>query len=96
MVLLSFPIGLLVRDRAIAYLAYIGLFNFVFTFQTAELLRAWVNGDRSAFGQDSSGLPYGLVNLIIFTVGIGLVTLGRKLAQRRRTKAAQAVDLARS
>jgi hypothetical protein len=55
----------------------------------------WVRGSTAAFPAevtDFDALPYGIVNLLIFAVGLGLVWLGHRLGSRRREP--QAVDLA--
>jgi hypothetical protein len=90
MLLLPLPLGYLLRDRLVAVVAYIAAFSFVFTFQTMTLLRAWVGGDRTAFAADPNSLEwsYGLVNLIFFGAGLGLVALGHRLRARRRARPA--------
>jgi hypothetical protein len=97
MVLVAFPLGFFLRNRMAAYVAYIAVYSFVFTFQTAELVREWVGGDYSAFPKDptSAPWPYALVNLVIYSVGLGLVTLGHKQGAKRRRKTLQPVDLGR-
>lgn len=96
MLLVPLPLGYLVRSRLVAYLAYVGVHSFIFTFQTMTLTRAWVGGDTAAFDRDPNAAPwsYGVVNLAIYGVGLGLVALGHRLAQRRRQKQAIGVDLA--
>jgi len=81
MVLAPFPLGFAVRNRTAAYLAYIALHAFVFTFQSLMLLIDWVGGSQAAFGphpnaSDSNVLSYGVLNLVIYLVGLGLVWLG--------------------
>ena len=96
-VLVTFPLGFFVRNRMAAYVAFIAVHSFVFSFQNTELLREWTGGDYSAFPKDSDTAPwsYALVNIIIYAAGFGLVTLGHTLAARRRRKTAQSVDIAR-
>jgi hypothetical protein len=96
LVLAAFPLGFFIRNRTGAFLAYVALHSFVFTFQTMNLTLAWVGGDYSAFAKDPNAVPwdYGLVNLVIYAVGLGLVTLGYTLAAKRRRKNTVAVDLA--
>jgi hypothetical protein len=96
MVLAPFPIGYFVRARIAAYLIYVALHSFVFVIQTASLILEWAGGDSSAFGAYPKGdaLSYGLVNLVIYGLGLGLVTLGHWLRARRETRRGAPVDLA--
>ena len=102
MVLAALPLGWLVRHRLAAFVVYLAGFNFLFTFQSVKLITEWAAGDKSAFGpfpKASSGeaWSYGIVNLIFFAVGLGLlvagVYLGARLRSRRpdRTPAAERV-----
>ena len=86
MLLAPFPIGYFIRNRMAAYLAYIALHSFVFTFQSTTLLKEWTGGDYSAYVKNPAAVDwsYGLVNLLIFAAGLGLVTLGSWLSARRR------------
>jgi hypothetical protein len=95
-VLLAFPLGLALRSRTAAYLAYIAVHSFVFTFQSLVLLRAWTGGDTSAFpaGADTVPWSYGLVNAVIYAAGLGLVALGHRVRSRRAARPEQAADLA--
>lgn len=91
MVLAPFPIGFFVRNRLAAFVAYVALHSFVFTFQTLNLILEWAGGSPEAFGtypRSSFGnvLSYGVVNLVIYGVGLGLVYLGSRLAARRRSR----------
>jgi hypothetical protein len=90
MLLVPFPLGYLIRRRLAAYLAYVGVHSFVFTFQTMTLTRAWVGGDTSAFARDPRSFEwsYALVNLAIYAAGLGLVALGGRLGDRRRRRVA--------
>ncbi|HEU4421767.1 MAG TPA: hypothetical protein VFR67_04405 [Pilimelia sp.] len=96
MVLVPFPLGYLMRNRLAAFVTYIAVHSFIFTYQTLELTREWVGGSTEAFAKDpgTPALPYALVNAIIFSAGLGLVWLGHRLASRRRAKTAAHVDLA--
>jgi hypothetical protein len=93
--LVAVPTGYFVRDRLVAVLTFVALHSFVFTFQCMQLTREWVGGDTSAFPKSSSTVPwaYGLVNLVIYGGGVGLVLLGNHLATRRRRRNAEAVEL---
>jgi hypothetical protein len=93
-VVLPFPLGWFVRHRLAAYVIYLAAFNFLFTFQSVLLITKWVGGSKNAFGgfpkADSGDVyGYGLVNLLLFAVGLGLLTLGSYLATRRRTRQLQ-------
>jgi hypothetical protein len=95
MLLVAFPIGFFVRNRLAAFVTYIAIHSFVFTFQTMELLREWVRGSTAAFPAEVhnfDAFPYGIVNLLIFAAGLGLVWLGHRLGSKRRKP--QTVDLA--
>ena len=96
MLLAPLPIGYFIRNRMAAYLAYIALHSFVFTFQSTTLLKEWAGGDYSAYVKNPAAVDwsYGLVNLLIFAAGLGLVTLGSWLSARRRRPAPSAVNLA--
>jgi hypothetical protein len=93
--LIAFPLGYLLRDRLVAVLGYIAVHSFVFSFQSMALTREWVGGDTSAFPKDPGTTPwaYGLINLVIYAAGVGLVILGGRLAARRRRRNADAVEL---
>ena len=86
------PIGFFIRNRMAAYLAYVALHSFVFTFQSTTLLKEWNGGDYSAFVKNPAAVDwsYGLVNLLVFAAGLGLVTLGSWLRARRRRPAPSA------
>lgn len=95
MLLVPLPLGYLVRDRVAAYLAYVAVHSFVFTFQTMTLTRAWVGGETGAFGKDADAVPwsYAAVNAAIYAVGLGLVTLGARMRRRRAAARREGVDI---
>ena len=98
MILVPFPLGFLVRNRLVAFVAYIAVHAFVFSFQTLNLLLEWIGGSEEAFGPypaASTGnvVGYGVVNLAIYAVGLGLVYLGHRLGSRRRERRSGAVHL---
>jgi len=98
MILAPFPIGYFVRNRTAAFIAYLTLHAFVFTFQSTDLVIEWVGGSTTAFGSyphapKSEVWSYGVVNLAILGVGIGLLVLGQRLGNRRRAKTDGAVHL---
>ncbi|MGI5213481.1 hypothetical protein [Plantactinospora sp. CA-290183] len=90
-VLVALPLGLLIRNRLAAYLAFAIAFGHVYTFQTANLVMEWTNGATAAFPADDSTalldgtLSYFAVSTAIYAAGFGLVTLGHWLRNRRRT-----------
>ena len=87
-VLLSFPLGYLVRSHLAANVAYAIAYLWAFTFQTLYLTRMWVGGDVSALSKNPDTLPisYGVVASAIFAVGFGLVALGHRVAARRAAR----------
>ncbi|WP_328988520.1 hypothetical protein OG394_20080 [Kribbella sp. NBC_01245] len=93
-VLLAFPLGFFLHNRTSAYVVYVAIFGYSFTFQTLYLLRAWVGGDHSAFSADPEKLPldYLAVTGAIYAVGFLLITLGHRLGAKRRNRSL-AVDL---
>ena len=86
-VLVALPLGLAIRSRTSAMLAYLSLYLWTYTFQTGYLTRAWVEGDTAAFSRPADlGLEYGLVTGAIGVLGCGLVALGHRVAVRRRDR----------
>jgi hypothetical protein len=95
MLLVPLPVGFFVRNRLVAFVTYIAAHSFVFTFQTMQLILEWVRGSTAAFPAEVTGFdtfPYGIVNLLIFAAGLGLVWLGHRLGSKRRKP--RTVDLA--
>ncbi len=95
--LVALPLGFAVRARTAAFLAFVAVHGFVFTFQTLTLLIEWINGDDAAFGPYPQGsnanvVAYALVNLVILAAGLGLVHLGGRLRARRGHRAAVDLD----
>jgi hypothetical protein len=91
MMLLPFPIGWFIRDRLIAFVAYLAAFSFVFAFQSTMLITEWAGGNKNAFGaypkaNKADVWSYGVVNLIFLAIGLGLLTGTSVLAARRRAK----------
>ena len=104
-VLFALPIGLLIHRRAPAILTYLAVGAWVFTFQTASLVLSWLAHEgRSAFGPFPSAFPavhdsaelysYAAVNLVITTIGVGLVVLGHRLRARRQSRSEVSLDTA--
>jgi len=86
--LIAFPLGFFIRPRLVAYLAYVAVHGYAFTLQSTQLTREWVGGSTEASSGNPDTMPwaYGLVNLAIYGVGLGLVTLGAAVATRRRSR----------
>jgi hypothetical protein len=92
MLLAPLPIGFFVKNRTAGFIAYLALQAFVFTFQSVELVIAWAGGSTEAFGpfpkaDNGEVLAYGVVNLVIYGIGLGLLYLGQRLALRRSRRA---------
>jgi predicted Na+-dependent transporter len=99
MILVPFPLGFFVRNRLVAFVAYIAIHSFVFTFQCLSLVVDWVGGSQEAFGAfpkagDSNVLAYGIINLVIYAVGFGLILLGHRVGRGRRSRRTGPVELA--
>ncbi|MFI5954779.1 hypothetical protein [Cryptosporangium sp. NPDC051539] len=95
LVLLPLPLGFFLSSRTAAFVAYLAVHSFVFTFQSTSLTLQWVRGSDAAF--DRSGAtpwPYLVVNAVIYGAGFGLVALGAWLRQRRESRRTAPVDLA--
>jgi hypothetical protein len=95
MILAPLPIGFLVRNRTVGFVAYTALHAFLFTFQSLNLLIEWAGGSTEAFGpfpkaDQTEVAAYGVVNLVIYAIGLGLCYLGQRLALRRSRRAAAA------
>lgn len=99
-VLLAFPLGFFLRSKTSAYVAYVALFGYCFTFQTLYLLRTWIGDRTQVFAEDPEALPvsYLAVTGGIYAVGFVLVALGHRLGATRRTRKATttAIDLDRA
>lgn len=95
-VLCSFAIGFFVKARLLSAALYLSLFSLVFSMQTLHLLMDWFSGSEEAFGAAPSTLPtdydlgsvlgYCAVNLIIATIGTGLVVLGARIGTQRSAR----------
>ncbi len=88
-ILVAFPIGYFVRDRLTAFVVFIGVHGPVLAFQSMELTREWVGGDNSAYPKNPHTVAwsYGVVNLLIYAFGFGLLLLGHRVAQKRCNRA---------
>ena len=86
-ILCAFPLGFFLRNRLTAAFVYATTYLWSYTFQTAYLTRAWVDGEPVGFRRPADfGSDYGLVTAAIFMAGFGLVTLGHRLGSRRRAR----------
>jgi hypothetical protein len=94
-VLFAFPLGYFLRNRTSAYLAYVAIYAYSFTFQTLYLLRSWVGDSAQAFPRDPDELPLGYLAVTagIYAVGFLLITAAHRLATKRRTRTTTPVDL---
>jgi hypothetical protein len=95
-VLFAFPLGFFLRRRLAAYVGYLAVFGYAFSFQNVYLLRSWVQDPGgSAFPRDADQLPwsYLLVSGAIYAAGFGLVTLGHRLGTRRRARSQDRVPV---
>jgi hypothetical protein len=98
----AFPLGYLVTRRQTALLTYLIVDSFLFTFQTLGVLLTWMSGatgmgGASGLGDSPSGpfpidysdgelTAYGVVNLVIVLVGIGLILTGSRVRARRTAR----------
>lgn len=57
-VLFAFPLGLLLRQRMAAYLAYVAVYGYCFSFQGVYLTTAWVRGEPAAEFPADGGLRH--------------------------------------
>ncbi len=96
-VLFAFAIGYLIKDRVLAVVAYLAVGAIVFAYQTLSVLLSWMADEPPvAFGPSPTGFPveysgselagYGVVNLVVIVVGVGLVIAGTKVRARRAAK----------
>jgi hypothetical protein len=83
-VLCAFPLGWCLRSHLAANTAYAIAYLWAFTFQTLYLSLDSVGGSP-AFETGEFPWQYGVVTLLIFVVGFGLVWLGHWTRARRRT-----------
>ena len=85
-ILFAFTIGFFVKQRATAILTYLALDAILFTYQTVNVLHdSWLDQGRVNV-TDSTLAGYGVVNLVIIAIGVGLVVLGTVVSQRRAAK----------
>ncbi len=94
-IVFAFPIGYFVRDKLTAFVVFIAIYAAAFSFQSMELTREWVGGDNAAFPKNPHTVAwsYGVVNLLIYALGFGLLLLGRRVATKRQRRATAGIDL---
>jgi len=90
-ILCAFPLGFFLRSRLAANTAYAIAYLWAFVFQGIYLmLDSLSNGkalnDDPAFVADEFPWQYGVVTLLIFVVGFGLVSLGHRVGRGRRER----------
>ena len=91
-VLSAFPLGFVFRNRLAANLTYAVAYLWAFTFQSVYLMLSMLDGDKNpAFTKDDFPFSYGLVASAIFAAGFGLVEVGHRVGDRRRTRSAAAL-----
>lgn len=90
-VVAALPLGLLLRTRTAAFLAFGLAFAHLFTFQTAQLVLEATRGSTEAFGDLSSEdwqwfgdtVGYLAFASVVYVIGLGLVLAGARLRSRR-------------
>lgn len=86
-VLFAFAIGFFVQRRGLAIVTYLALDAIIFGFQSLNVLHdEWLDTDGRVTMTDKDLIGYGVVNLVVIVVGIGLVILGTVVAARRAGK----------
>jgi hypothetical protein len=90
-ILCAFPLGFFLRSRLAANTAYAIAYLWAFVFQGIYLmLDSLSNGkalnDDPAFVADEFPWQYGVVPLLIFVAGFGLVSLGHRVGRGRRER----------
>jgi hypothetical protein len=90
-ILCAFPLGFFLSNRLAANTAYAIAYLWAFVFQGVYLMLDSINNgktlnDDPAFVADEFPWQYGLVTLLIFLVGFGLVQLGHRVGRGRRER----------
>ena len=90
-ILCAFPLGFFLSSRLAANTAYAIAYLWAFVFQGIYLMLDSIsNGktlnDDPAFVSDEFPWEYGVVTLLIFLVGFGLVALGHRVGRGRRER----------
>ena len=94
-VLAAFPLGYFLRSCLAANTAYAIADLWAFIFQTLYLSLDSFSGtsENPAFEPSEFPWSYGVVTLLIFGVGFGLVAAGHWVASRRRVLVGCLIDL---
>jgi len=83
-ILLALPAGYFMRSWLAANVTYAIAYLFALVYQTLYLLLDALGGGKDpAFVPGEFPTSYGVVTLVIFGVGFGLVALGHRVAARR-------------
>ena len=90
-ILLAFPLGFFLRSHLAANTAYAIAYLWAFVFQGIYLMLDSINqgktlNDDPAFVSDEFPWQYGVVTLLIFAAGFGLVAFGRRVGRGRRER----------
>jgi hypothetical protein len=93
-VLFAFPLGFFLRNRVSAYIAYLAIYSYTYTFQTMTLLREQLNGSKIfPANPNQTAWSYLVVTAGILVIGFGLVTFAHHLATKRRARTTTPLDL---
>lgn len=86
----AFGLGWFLTSVGAARTTYAVLYLWSFVFQSVYLLVDTMGGGTDSFVPGEFPLSYGVITLVIFAVGFGLVEAGHRLRHRRRAAAATA------
>ena len=93
--LVAFPAGFFVRNRLAAFVTYIAVFAYCFTFQGMYLLPMFTHeaGPNDWPKNDNKWpISYFVMTASIYVVGFGLVALGHHVGRKRRLRRAAAAE----
>jgi len=90
-ILTALPLGYFLRSHLAANTAYAIAYLWAFVFQGIYLMLDSINSgktlnDEPAFVADEFPWQYGVVTLLIFIAGFGLVALGHRVGRGRRER----------
>jgi hypothetical protein len=87
-ILAAFPLGYFVRSRLAANTTYAIAYLWAFVYQTLYLTLDAINESANpAFTPEEFPWAYGILTLMIFVAGFGLVALGHFVRDRRTARA---------